>query len=242
MKYYIYCIAALFPLLFGCQADKKEPSAQIIKNEQTLRSELDTFNLGTIPVTVTRVTKAGFDALPSVNFDTPEDKLLIADSSYVKRVGDTLAFKTLSKTVKLVNNDKENEGEAENYANYTYYGYLKNVGKFVVFGTYWEEYDYLLIDNKTGDIARVCGLPVVSPDGKKIVSGNVDLIATFTYNGIELLDSRNIIKPIAARELNTWGPEEIKWKDNHTLFVKAQIADEKANNLVRTEYLSLTLK
>lgn len=239
MKYSACFIAVVCLFLFNCHSDRKSPSVPGVTKEKQLFSELDTFNLGKIPVTVTSIEKAVFDALPSVNFDISEEKLLITDSVYVKRLGDTLVVKTLSKTLKLVNND--NEHEADKNANYTYYGYLKNVNKFVVFGTYWEEYDYLLIDNITGDIVHVCGLPVVSPDGRRIVSGNVDLIATFTYNGIELLDSDNITKPMAARELNTWGPEVIKWKDNQTLFVKAQIADETATNLVRVKYLSLKL-
>jgi len=226
-------------MLANCGKEKplKKTETEIFR-EGPLASELDTFYLGGKLVHVEKIEKSAFDevdAAPAV--DTSEVKNIQNDSDKVQRMGDTLQIKTAAKNVFVVNNDSD----TDEYAQYTYLGYNKAIDQYLVFGGFYEWHNYLLIDAKTGSQTVLWGKPVVSPNGKYIVSGNTDLVAQFTDNGIQLFESGNTPKVIGEKTLQLWGPEEIRWGDDKTLFVKANVADEKSPDLEVTRYFKLKL-
>jgi len=240
MKSYFVVVAFLSCLLaVNCGKDKAVEKAEIeTVPEKPLVSELDTFYLGGKLVRVEKIEKSDFDdidAAPAI--DTSETKNINGDSNKVQRVGDTLLIKTAAKVVAIVNNNADND----EYAQYTYQYYMKETNQFVVFGGFYEWHNYLLIDRQTGGQTVLWGKPVVSPNGKYIISGNSDLVAQFTDNGIQLFAGTPKPKAIGERQLQTWGPEEIKWLDNKTLYVKANVADEKSPDLEVTRYFKLKL-
>lgn len=241
MKTAILLLTTFF--LFSCQSDKKEqhlPEATI--PETVLRSELDTFNLGDMRVRVEKITKTDFYSLPANPvIDTSEAGNIAADSDYVRRIGDSLIITTKTKEVALVN-DGNDEEDVDDYVVFSYAGYLKPLNQFMTSAYYYESYDYVLADNLTGDLTHLWGTPVPSPDGKRFATANSDLQAGFTYNGIQLYTNAHPPVLIAQRELQEWGPEEIRWKDNNTLFVKAALSDAQANYGIRYEYFRLRLE
>jgi len=243
MKHISTLVAVLITLLFiGCQNDKKIENQEVTTTpEKALISELDTFYLGSKLVHVEKIKKSDFEAVAATTvIDTSETKNLLKDNALVKRVGDSLIIKTNAKDLVLLDDDND-EDDADSFASYSYHGFLENANQFLVLGTYYEAYDYLLIDRQTGDITHLWGLPVVSPNGKHIIAGNTDLVAAFTPNGIQLFENAPKPKLIAERELQTWGPEEIKWMDNKTLLVKASVSDPNSENLERPEYFKMKL-
>jgi hypothetical protein len=138
----------------------------------------------------------------------------------------------------LINSTEEEEGDDEKYVTYQYRGYSKEVNQFVVYGAFYEWYDYLLIDGVTGDTTDLCGIPIVSPGKKQLISGNADLDAGYTFNGIELYDDSHPPNILASRELTKWGPKIIKWKDDNTLYIEASVLDSTGE---KTDYFKLTL-
>ena len=89
-----------------------------------------------------------------------------------------------------------------------------------------EGYQYLMINSKTGKETFICGPPAVSPNKKYLVASNLDLIAGFVYNGIEMYDiEADSLKLNWRRELTKWGANEIAWINDHTLIAKKQQQD-----------------
>jgi len=226
-------------MLANCGKEKPLEKTEIESVPQRpLASELDTFYLGGKLVKVEKIEKSDFEeAEAPAAIDTSETKNLQKDSDRVKRMGDTLVIKAKAKDVLIVNNNSD----TDEYAQYTYLGYNRDVDQYMVFGGFYEWHNYLLIDGKTGSQTVLWGKPVVSPNGKYIVSGNTDLVAQFTDNGIQLFESGNAPKVIGEKTLQLWGPEEIRWGNDKTLFVKANVADEKSPDLEVTRYFKLKL-
>lgn len=223
-------------LIISC-SEKKQDKPEIEKGPV---SETDTFYLGDKLVQVEKATKAEFDKLDSIVFDTSEVQNLLADSSSVKRKGDTLFFSiSNNRKVTLVNNYADDD---DTYVSYSYLGFMKDIDQFLVFGVYYEWYNYLLIDKQTGDTTITCGDPVVSPNKKYFICGNADLEARFTFNGFELYENTHKPKLVNSRELGKWGPEMIKWLDNETMLARCSISDTAAKNLIRTDYFKLKIK
>lgn len=187
------------------------------------------------------LTKSDFDELVSFAFDTSEVRNLLKDSALVKRSGDTLTFKIANgKKVTLADN-KNTDGDE--YADYDYMGYLTDIKHFVVFGAFYEWYNYLLISEKTGDTILLRGEPVLSPDKKLLVSGNLDLVAGFTENGFELYSVENAtLKLIGKKELSSWGPQELKWKNNTELWVERSVMDSVTAAHEYTDYARLLIE
>jgi hypothetical protein len=245
MKNIATIVTVIITLLFaGCKPDKKMQNQEITFTapEKALISELDTFYLGNELVHVEKINKSDFEAVASNTIiDTSEVKSLMLDSITVKRHGDTLVIKTNAKEVKLVNNNND-EDDTDLYITYKYYGYIKDADKYLIHCWYYEGHDYKMIDRKTGSITDTWGVPLVSPNGKLFMTGNTDLVASYTYNGIQLFENTHKPKLIAQRELQTWGPDEIRWLDNKTLLVKASMAETATESEQHPEYYKLRLE
>jgi hypothetical protein len=242
----LYALLMLCLLLFCCGKETKAPepvaTPQTQTTEKKLRPELDTFYLGNRLVRVEKASKHDFDRYPETPVDTSEAANLARDSQWVKRIGDTLAIKTDAREVLIVSND--NEEAEEDFAHYDYSGYMPKTGQFILCGYYYESYDYLMVDKKTGDITHAWGRPEVSPDGKMFITANSDMMAGFTYNGLQLYNNTHKPVLVGQRELQHWGPAVVKWADNKTLLVKADVVvdNEDTQTYERTEYFRLVLE
>jgi hypothetical protein len=233
-------------LFFGCQSSNKKGEALNIKKDsltlKPLVSELDTVYLGERLIEIKKASGAGFNSYQAdaSKFDTSEVYNLNRDSALVKRRGDTLIFKTAVKEVFLFNiNDEEQEA---GLSIYSYLGFDNDLDQYVVHGSYYEGSDYILIDKQTGGKTNVPGIPMASPDKKLFITGNVDLIAGFDFNGINLYSNTHPPKLLGSKPLNSWGPEEIKWVNDSTLFVKARVADTTTENLEKESFFELLIK
>jgi len=239
MKIHFILVLLLTTVLVNCKKDKPSEIKEVEALPQgPLVSELDTFYLGGKLVRVETIKKSEFDEVDApAAIDTSETKNLETDSDKVQRSGDTLFIKTKSKQVPIVNNNSD----TDEYAQYTYMGYMEDVDQFLILGSFYEWNNYVLVDGQTGDQTLLCGRPVVSPNGKHIASGNTDLVAQFADNGVQLFTGSHKPKVIGERQLQAWGPEEMRWSDDSTLFVKANVADEKSPDLEVTRYFKLKL-
>lgn len=240
LKLIVLLIAVLF---YNCQRNSK---ADVVLDEtpipkEILRSELDTFYLGDKLIEVEKINKSDFDILKTVVIDTSETEHLRIDADLVKRTGDTLIIKTKGKEVQLVTN-RNDEDNVDDYVDYRYYGYLKDIDKFLIYAQLYESYCYALVDNTTGNSTTIWGMPVISPDKKYFVTVNKDLMANYTDNGIQLYKNGDSPKLIGERILEAWGSDDIKWVDNKTFVVKAGVSDTISEDLEHPEYFRLRIK
>lgn len=227
-------------LFSGCTKVEKE---EVEKIPDLVGSQVgeSVFRMGDKTFTVEPSTKVEFEQYKKILFDTLEANNLKRDAEYVKRVGDTLLFKLENgKFTKLINNPNQ---EADNYAHYDFMGRMPEINQSVVLGTFYEWYNYYLINHYTGDTTVLSGYPEVSPDHRFIVSGNSDLVAGFTFNGLEFYQMDNKkLKIIDTKQLGTWGPSELFWANNSTLVVQRDLIDTTQESMQRTDYIKLRIK
>jgi hypothetical protein len=232
--FFIFCLACLFA---GCsQSPNPEEQVRI-----GALPEIDTFYFGNRLVHVKKSDKNTFDKLPGFtenwNAHKEEKNKLKKDAKWVYRNSDTLFFNIAgNKKVTLVNSSNN---LSDNTVVYHYVGVIPELNKYLIFAALWEGFNYVLIDKETGDTTITIGFPVASPDKKYFVCGNCDLIAGYTFNGIELYTNENKPKQLASRELKNWGINNIRWLDNSSLIVSASFFDTASVNYQRTEYLKL---
>jgi hypothetical protein len=94
---------------------------------------------------------------------------------------------------------------------------------------YYESFGYVLVNGTNGHITRTIGYPVLSPDRQQYIAANYDMVAAYTYNGLDMLSiGKDSVYSDALIDFGMWGPEEIKWKDDSTLYVKqkSQLEDD----------------
>ena len=195
--------------IFGCK--------NTVSSDGAKRTLNDTFYLCEKLVMIDSISKETFEEIPAKSFDTSELRCILADSATVRRHGDSLIFAVANnKVITLVDVHAENDSASS----YRYLGFNKEIGQYVVYGSFYEWYNYALIDKTTGDTTWTCGEPVVSVDKKYFICGNADLEAGFTFNGIELYENVHKPKLICRRELQNWGTTSIKWKSSNILFVQ----------------------
>jgi hypothetical protein len=133
--------------------------------------------------------------------------------------------------LKLANGDSliyaNTDTDDEDYANYDYKGTIKELDYFILHGVYMEYWDYVLINAKNGKLVRVSGYPCLSPDKKKIATANFDLMAAFTFNGLEMYSvKKDSLTAEWKKDFDKWGPEKICWKNDSILYVKQKTYNE----------------
>lgn len=225
-------------VLFRCSNSDKIDK-KINTNDSLKVSKLDTFYVGEILFKVESINAENFNKSNdnTMPFDTSETVNIQRDSNWVKRMGDTLKLLTDNGEISIVNTPPDNDG----FSNYEYLYYDSRINKYVIAGSYWESYDYVLVDKLTGIKVTTIGLPSVSPNRKYIFTGNCDLVAGFTLNGIELYKS-STKEHIGTKELSSWGPLNYKWINDSTIYAKVSISDTSSSTLERPGYLKLTMQ
>lgn len=189
----------------------------------------DTFSVGNRSFTIYTLEHSSFDKLSDPDYDSAETSLLNKDKAHVKRSGDTLQF-TLNngETRILANNTKDDD----KYCIFFYAGYLPDIHQYLVFGSYYESSDYVLINADNGELTHVWGIPVVSPDHKYVICASVDLIAGFNNNGFQLFSYRdNKLISEGDVQFDKWGPGQMKWLDNKTIEAEYVVLDNDMNEV-----------
>lgn len=164
------------------------------------------------------LTEAGREALCAdvqnqFECSTRVETELLRRGAPASRTGDTLVI-SLANGASRTFVDHGTEADA---VRYTYDGRLAGIGYHAVQVHYYEGGAHLLIDDATGEVTRVPGPPVVSPDG--------DRIAIASYGGVagyapDLLQVRRVAPGLPVEwELHPddWGAEAPRWVDSATV-------------------------
>jgi hypothetical protein len=123
--------------------------------------------------------------------------------------------------------------QEENMKNYFYFGYNAHLNKHLVYASYYEFDEFLLIDNTTAQIDTLIGKPYFSPDTTKLFCFYIN-----PYEPIEINDAyypkgdieiyflqNNHLKVLFKHNFN-FLPYEIKWINNNTILVKAVLSSD----------------
>lgn len=252
MKPYSFLFPAILLVLFSC--DKQTPESTGARDSAVV-SEIENdhffemadsavFHIGDREFELTASSKTDFDALedPFKNIDTSEASRMQKYASAVSRKGDSLIITCTNNTVKYIVNNNDEESNA--FASYTFLKDMPEINQWLLMATYYEAYGYMLIDKTSGDSTVLYGMPVVSPDKKHILTFNQDLEANFTFNGFQLFEMQHAAPIlIGTKELYTWGPDQVKWKDANTLLVQqAKSALTEPEQALTTTYSEMKMK
>jgi len=164
----------------------------------------------------------------SVSYQFPSETDTIAlDTSLINIAKDSIIIKTKNKIVTLKNDTTMND----TYAKYKYLKTYNNIGFVHLKGSFWEWTEDILVNLSDGEITSLVSNPIISPDKKLLISYNVDLIAQFMMNGIELYNIENgRLEKVFIKEISSWGPEEIKWESNKSIVIKRKKVDFASQN------------
>lgn len=80
----------------------------------------------------------------------------------------------------------------------------------------------MLVNRQNGHKNHISGLPYISKDNKKIITINKDLIAGYSFNGIELY---TILADSLKEEFyieTKWGPQDLKWINENEFLLKRE--------------------
>lgn len=96
---------------------------------------------------------------------------------------------------------------------YSYYDVVPALDAYVIHAQYYEGDSWLLVSRKTGAQTQTSGLPVVSPDKRRFVTGSYDLEAFYNPNELvvwKTADDGSFIMEWKT-EPKEWGPTFVKW-------------------------------
>lgn len=217
-------------IAISCNTDKQND----VTDQRELISELDTFKIGNKLIHVLKIDSNEFGQEQPAKIDS-NDIFNINSNGLVRQNGDSLIFRSDQRTAILVNDTSNSERASR----YNYIGYMPEIKQFLVHGAFYEWFSYLLIDRMTADTTYVSSIPIISPDKKTFVAGNVDLLAQMDFNGIEFYGNTNKPNKIGERSLNKWGPNKIKWLDNSTLLIEGFELD---SSLIKERRIYLKLR
>ena len=143
-----------------------------------------------------------------------EHAVLLRDSARVRRSGDSLILSFGGKRVRVL----ADSGEDAESVHFSYRSWIPTLGVFVVHEQYYEGTAFNLVSARSGRSQYVPEEPVVSPNGRKLVSASVEEEEGYSPNRLVILRATG---DTLAFELDltpeTYGFEHPKWVDDSTL-------------------------
>jgi hypothetical protein len=128
-------------------------------------------------------TDPGPEGDPTACIREVESRLIADVPQQVRRRGGRLEVRAEG-TVIAEFEDRAEEGDA--FVRHRYAGWLPAAGQHLVLADFYEGRGVIAVDGRTGRTAELLGLPVVSPDGARVATANVDLVATYTESGLQV--------------------------------------------------------
>jgi hypothetical protein len=232
-------LVLLFLVITSCVHQTPVHKLAVISNPTAKPEQpIDTIEMGskTFLIYAMDESESPFDYYSGVESDSAELKLLNHNdgNGHVKRKGKKLII-TADNGKNVVLTDKADiDTDGENYAQYTYTGYLPDIKQYGVMATYYESMSFLLVNQVNGETINTWGPPIISPDKKYFICASYDLAAGVIQNGLELYSYLNgKITPIGEIGLEKWGPGQLKWLDNNTLAAEYITLDSTMNKVIK---------
>jgi hypothetical protein len=114
--------------------------------------------------------------------------------------------------------------------------FIPALNSYLIMNTYYENGDFSLINRLTGKETLIYGEPVISPDGHLVICYNADVMTSESANGFQILSvNKDWLHILWTKDIQHWGPEECRWQDNSTIYIRAVYMGQ------REKYLKLAL-
>ncbi|MGQ2984189.1 hypothetical protein [Flavobacterium sp.] len=127
------------------------------------------------------------------------------DAKSVVKIDTVLTVKTRDTVLTFI----DDLTDTEMHRTFSYEGRLPVINHFVVLGTYYEDYGYMLFESDTGYITSTYqSFPLISPDKKFVVSIYADIYSPGSGElSIEKIEGGEII-PLVNASFTNWMPQE----------------------------------
>ena len=128
--------------------------------------------------------------------------------------GDSLFLKNIMEYV-----DGDTNLLADNTTQYFFTANFNDMDYWEVTALYYEGTGNILVNKHTGKLLYITGDPQLSPDKKLFASGRLDMSGEST-SGLDLYRiGKDSLEQLFYAE-PAWGVEQVKWKDDHTLYIQ----------------------
>lgn len=120
----------------------------------------------------------------------------------------------------VVLKDFQKRGDEASVVKYSFRGYVRDIGYFLIHRQFYEGEDYLIIQDTTGRRYELQGVPVISPDKRRLVTASNGINGGYNANAIQIwrLSRQGMVLEQTIMP-NDWGPSNAEWIDNLTLRV-----------------------
>lgn len=159
------------------------------------------------------------------------------DTSLVKVYKDSIIVRTISKNVVY----KNDSTFGESMVSYELKSILPEPGYVHIKGLHWEWTTDRFVNIKSGVETYFWDNPVLSPNKQNLIAFSCDIEVGFMPNGIQLYKiNADTITQVFEKEIENWGPEEVKWESDTCLVIKRLRLDKDMQP--KYDYLRLNLK
>lgn len=145
------------------------------------------------------------------------------EETALKAVGDRVR-RIDEKTLELRLDDQKeplqliNQRTLDQRADYYFDRYLPEQHLYILAVGLYEGSTWLLIDSRNGEQLAIYGDPILSPDGSRLVASNIDMVAMFDPNGLQVirLTEKGPVEEFALNP-EPWGPVDPQWADDRRI-------------------------
>ena len=220
--------------LFSCRSQPKQGG--LVVSSDSVEVIIHTDSIHRFDTILFKGHKIVFSPLKREEFEAAGDKGytptdVLNDSLLLARYKENLSKSDSSFLISCPNGKKirliSTPGKELDDTIYHLEGQLQNTPYFVFQVDYYEAGSHLLVNFLSGKTKEISGEPVLSPEGNKMACVSVYGIGQPITTYLELYsvgkDSLNIR---FEGKFDHWIPDELKWVDNNTIFIKqSTIAD-----------------
>ncbi|HEY8366868.1 MAG TPA: hypothetical protein VIL57_06950 [Bacteroidia bacterium] len=169
--------------------------------------------------------KALIDSLIK-SYEDPKFKPKHYDTYYKDRFGQYF-YNTDSALVVILADGSElkmedNLEDGDSYLQHSFHYYFPEIDYYLIDLQLYEGFCSKLINRKNGKEKIIFGKPYLSLDKSKIVCINSDLVAGFTFNGIELYTIKGDSLQTEFVLETEWGPSDLKWLNENQFLLKVE--------------------
>jgi hypothetical protein len=209
-------------LFFSCKDQNSTPSAKL---------HADSLQIGDNIVYLDSISENDFKKVKNMRQkDNP-------DTSIVKIFKDSILIRTASKNLVFRNDSSD----SDSMATYEFKSIMPDPGYVHIKGFHWEWTTDRFINLKSSVETHFWDNPVLSPDKQKVVAYSCDIEAGFMPNGIQLFKiNQDTIINLFEKEIDNWGPEEVKWGSDTSLVIKRLSLDKDMQP--KYDYLRFSIK
>jgi hypothetical protein len=208
MKLHLLSITAI---MIACSSNKSS-----IDNEQKINSDTIVINNKVFNLDSISEMDYKHENKPKILEQRTE---FIDDTTNVSRDSLRLTFHLKNGSDSILTNDTSDNGDK--HIRFTYLESCPNIDYWLIKITYYEGGEYMLLDKENGNKMYLWSKPIFSPDKKHFITNSCDLEAGYDANGFQLFEVKNKnIKECWSKAITDWGPSEIFWKNDSTLFIE----------------------